>query len=420
MARRKSRERGPSALAVHLHGRRVGVITRLVGDKSIFAFEEEYVEDAGRPVLSLAFQEPSGGLKTDIRPVSTRLLPFFSNLLPEGRLREYLAARAGVKPEREFFLLHGLGADLPGAVRIAAMDADGEPGDDGLGDDGRADDDRNAGMLRFSLAGMQLKFSAIVAARGGLTIPARGVGGHWIVKLPSAGFAAVPENEFVMMELARRVGIPVPRARLVDVQDIDGLPEDVGEMAGKALAVERFDRQADGTRVHIEDFAQVFGVYPEDKYNRHSYANIASVLWAVAGPEAVDDFMARLVFSVLIGNADMHLKNWSLIYRDARTPALAPAYDMVATLPYLPNGSLALSLGGSKDIGAVVPEQIRRFADRGRLAANPLWRIVEETVERTLAGWRVHDVKEMLPDKMRAGLQRHIEKVARKSTGKFD
>ena len=324
-------------------------------------------------------------------------------------------ARAGVKPEREFFLLHALGADLPGAVRVSALDGEEDadaPAAGGNGDDAGTG---TGGALRFSLAGVQMKFSAIAEAKGGLTIPAEGRGGHWIVKLPSLQFAAVPENEFVMMELARRVGIPVPRVRLVDVRDIAGLPADVGDRtgkAGKALAVERFDRRADGTRVHIEDFAQVFGVYPKDKYEGHSYADIASVLWEMAGAEAMDGFVARLVFSVLIGNADMHLKNWSLIYRDARTPALAPAYDLVATLPYLPNDRLALRLGGSRHIDAVTREQMRRFADRGGLAAHALWRIVEETIERTLEGWRKHDAKEMLPGEMRVFLERHIEKAA--------
>ena len=69
-------------------------------------------------------------------------------------------------------------------------------------------------MLRFSLAGVQLKFSAMGDARGGLTIPARGVGGDWIVKLPSLQFPGVPENEFSMMTLARAVGISVPVVKL--------------------------------------------------------------------------------------------------------------------------------------------------------------------------------------------------------------
>ena len=262
---------------------------------------------------------------------------------------------------------------------------------------------------------MQLKFSALAEASGGLTIPVNGVGGQWIVKLPSMKFAAVPENEFVMMQLARQVGIAVPAVRLVHVEDIAGLPKDVGDMADKALAVQRFDRLDDGTRVHIEDFAQIFGIYAQDKYEGHSYASIAAVLWAACGAQAASEFVARLVFSVLIGNTDMHLKNWSLLYADQRTPALAPAYDLVSTLPYLPRDRLALSLGGSKDISVVSREQIRRFAERSGLAANQLWQLVEETIERTVEGWRRHDAKALLPDHIRNFLDQHIEKVAHNS-----
>ena len=405
------RNNEPSALAAHLNGRRIGIITRLAGERNLFAFDEAYIEDPDRPTLSLSFKAASGGLVTDVRPFRTRVPPFFSNLLPEGRLREYLAARANVKPVREFFLVHALGADLPGAVTI--MPTGAEAGDD---DHGHADDADHghdySGALRFSLAGVQLKFSAIMEAAGGLTVPANGIGGSWIVKLPSAQLPAVPENEFVMMELARRIGIPVPQIKLVPVEGIAGLPADAGDMGGNALAVERFDRLPKGGRVHIEDFAQVFGLFPEHKYERRSYANIAAVLWVEAGEEAVNDFMRRLIFSVLIGNADMHLKNWSLIYRDGRAPALSPAYDFVATLPYLPKDRLALTFGGSKDINEVTQAQIRHFADKAGLAVSPLWRIVEETVEQTVETWRGHNAKEMLPDNIRTAIDRHLEHVA--------
>jgi len=97
-------------------------------------------------------------------------------------------------------------------------------------------------VLRFSLAGVQLKFSAILEAAGGLTIPADGMGGSWIFKLPSAQYPAVPENELATLALARAVGIRVPESRLVPVDEIQGLPRDAGPWRGQALAVERFDR----------------------------------------------------------------------------------------------------------------------------------------------------------------------------------
>jgi serine/threonine-protein kinase HipA len=403
-----------NALAVRLHGRQIGVINRLAGDRQIFAFEQSYIDDPQRPTLSLSFKGRTGGLVTALRPVPRRVPPFFSNLLPEGHLREYLAKLADVNPEREFFLLAVLGADLPGALVIEPLEGDVKEDDahhDGT--DADRDDDRpREAVLRFSLAGVQLKFSAVMEASGGLTIPAGGMGGSWIVKLPSARFAAVPENEFAMLELARRVGIVVPDNRLVEMSEIKGLPEETRAPGSKALAVQRFDRATRGAPVHMEDFSQVFGQYPNDKYRHRSYANIASVLWAEADEDGVAEFVRRLVFSVVIGNADMHLKNWSLLYPDQRKPVLSPGYDFVATLPYIPNDTLALSFGGSRSLSEITPDQMRRFADTARIPASPLWRIAVETAERAAAAWKGLEQADLLPKDLRASIDKQILRVA--------
>jgi len=398
-----------NALSVRLHEKHIGAITRLAGDRQFFAFEQDYIDDQKRPTLSLSFKGSTGGLVTDTRPTGRRVPPFFSNLLPEGHLREYLAKRADVNPEREFFLLAVLGADLPGALVITPMEG-GEPPADA-----QHDDDHGHGgeqPLRFSLAGVQLKFSALMEASGGLTIPADGMGGSWIVKLPYARYQAVPENEFTMLELARRVGIAVPENKLVDISTIKGLPEQAHTAEGKALAVKRFDRLPDGKPVHMEDFAQVFGEFPNDKYKHRSYANIAAVLWAEIGEGAVEEFVRRLVFSVLIGNADMHLKNWSLLYPDQRTPALSPGYDFVATLPYIPGDKLGLSFGGSRSLSEITQDQMRRFADTARIPASPLWQIAADTAGRTAEAWKTLEQADLLPKDLRASIENQILGVA--------
>jgi len=406
-----------NALSVRLHGKQIGVINRLAGDRQIFAFDEDYIDDHERPTLSLSFKGRTGGLVTSVRPVTRRVPPFFSNLLPEGHLREYLAKLAGVNPEREFFLLAVLGADLPGALVITPLEGQEQEEDRHDEDDAdhdRRDDRRREPILRFSLAGVQLKFSAVTEASGGLTIPAGGMGGSWIVKLPSERFAAVPENEFAMLELARRVGIGVPDNLLVEAADIKGLPEEARAPGAKALAVARFDRVPGGAPVHMEDFAQVFGQYPNDRYRFRSYSNIAAVLWAEIGEDAVLEFVRRLVFSVLIGNADMHLKNWSLLYPDQRKPVLSPGYDFVATLPYLPNDLLALSFGGSRSLAEITPDQMRRFADAARIPASPLWQIAVETAEHTTTAWAKLEHADLLPSDLRAAINKQILGVAAK------
>ena len=77
------------------------------------------------------------------------------------------------------------------------------------------------------------------------------------------------------------------------------------------------------------------------------------MVWTLTGEKGLVDFIRRLVFSIKIGNGDMHLKNWSFIYTDGKKPQLAHAYDFVSTVPYIPNDSLALSLAETKDMGGI-------------------------------------------------------------------
>ena len=143
-----------STLNVLLYGKLIGTITDVGGDRSLFAFTQEYIEDVNRPILSLGFKDTLGELITDFNATQTKLIPFFSNLLPEGEMRNYLGERAGVNPDREFFLLWVLGQDLSGAVTVEPADGEAlppnvnEPTDD--------EEAQKEGALRFSLAGVQL------------------------------------------------------------------------------------------------------------------------------------------------------------------------------------------------------------------------------------------------------------------------
>lgn len=394
-------------LDVRLGDTKVGALTYLGNETTIFTFDQSYVHsDRDRPTLSLSFKAAGGGLVEQTRPTRVRLPPFFSNLLPEAHLRAYVAARGSVHPDREFFLIWLLGEDLPGAIEIRAADGTLPPPEDEISAAAAA-----GAPLRFSLAGVQLKFSALMETAKGLTVPARGVGGDWIVKLPSPRFEAVPELEYAMMTLAGRVGIDVPEVRLVDTREIAGLPSDLPEAFGRSLAVRRFDRPRAGERIHSEDFAQVFGVYPEHKYRRASYGNLARVLWLEAGEHAVLEFTRRLVFNVLIGNADAHLKNWSLIYPDGRTPRLAPAYDLVATIPYIAEDRLALSLAETKGFADVDLERFRRLAVRAGLPVRLVVQAARETAERVRDAWRGHEPIRAVPAWIRDRIDAHLAAV---------
>jgi len=109
-----------------------------------------------------------------------------------------------VKPEREFFLSAGLGADLSGAVIVDPINGSNHDDRQHQHDD---EDQQQKGVLRFSFAGVQLKFSAVMEAAGGLTVPAHGVGRRGFSNCRQHGTPAVPKNEYVMLELARAIGI---------------------------------------------------------------------------------------------------------------------------------------------------------------------------------------------------------------------
>ncbi len=371
-----------SVLDVCLHGKAIGTLTHVGGDRTLFSFTDEYVADENRPTLGLRFKDEYGQLITGFAVRQKRLLPFFSNLLPEGHLRECLARLAGVNQEREFHLLRVLGRDLPGAVTVEPADGGQWPSGPG---GGSAEDagEEDAKALRFSLAGMQLKFSAVHGERAGkgLTIPASGVGGSWIVKLPSPRFEGLPENEYALLALARLVGIDVPEIRLIDVEAVANLPNGIGDLKGQALAIKRFDRTPDRP-VHTEDFAQVFGVYPENKYGKASYRNIATVLGAEVGEAGIEEFIRRLTFCTLTGNADMHLKNWSLIYPDKRTPSLSPAYDLVSTIPCIEDGEAALRFARTKRFDGYTLDELSCLAGRAGLPEKPVLDTALRTVER--------------------------------------
>ena len=89
---------------------------------------------------------------------------------------------------------------------------------------------------------------------------------------------------------------------------------------------------------------------------------------------------------------------------------------IVATLPYISGDKLALTFGGSRNLSEITTDQVRRFADTARLPASPLWKIVMETADRTVAGWAKLAEKDLLSKKMRAVIGDQILSVAKTIT----
>lgn len=163
-------------------------------------------------------------------------------------------------------------------------------------------------------------------------------GGTYIIKPPHAIFDEVVENEDLTMRLARSSGIDVPLSGMIYTKD--------GTLS---YFIRRFDRTPRHTRLPAEDFAQLSGHSRETKYDS-SMEKVASVIEKFCTFPAVEK--ARLfrltIFNFLVGNEDMHLKNFSLITRRGKTE-LSPAYDLLnTTLVLRATEELALPLMGKK------------------------------------------------------------------------
>ncbi|HMU31907.1 MAG TPA: type II toxin-antitoxin system HipA family toxin [Nitrospira sp.] len=361
---------------VYLDTNLVGRLHRR-GDVTRFVFEKSYWLDPDRSVLGIRFEDN----RNEVHQSHLRIPSWFSNLLPEGRLREWVAHARGTSVHREMELLAQVGHDLPGAVRIVqANSLVPIETDDSIENPSIIMPDRSP--WTFSLAGVGLKFSMLHAGDR-LTLPATGEEGDWIVKLPDPNYQLTSVNEFMVMRLAGLSGIEVPEVKLIHRDQLSGLPDKVWTGSETwAYAVRRFDRLSDRSRVHIEDFAQVRGFPPESKY-QGSYETVAALFYRRQDTEALREFSRRLVFNVILGNGDAHLKNWSLIYRNKKIPTISPAYDLVSTFVYRPASEgpekMALHLEKSRRIEKVSLKSFERL-ERRLNAKVGLGDVVRETI----------------------------------------
>ncbi|MGY3610851.1 MULTISPECIES: type II toxin-antitoxin system HipA family toxin [unclassified Bradyrhizobium] len=396
------------SLDITLNNLPIGTLVRTPGDYNAFNLLLSYRTLNNPPIFSLSLRSADGGLRRDPKPVRGALPPFFANLLPEEKLREAMEKHhaASVRPGNDFDLLAALGANLPGAVR--ALPSDGSPVPAGAEGEGKK-------KARFSLAGVQMKLSVMknTGKEGRIALAVGDEQGHYIAKFPSLTHIGLSENEFAILALAEALGMEVPARELVDKTAFAGIPEEFNTMStGKVLLVRRFDRGADGTRVHMEDFAQVFGRYPSEKYTSAAYHNIAVALNSGVSFDSAIEFVRRLALTAITGNGDMHLKNWSLVYPgDGRTPKLAPVYDVLSTIPYIPKDGLALSLAGEKSFKALTPERWRNFANRSRLPEGAVLTAVAETAAAVRDRWSVLPERDVVPAQVLARIDTHIDEM---------
>ena len=385
-------------LKLSLHGRLVGYLAGYRNGRNVLIFSEEFQHDRNRPTFSLITHPTfpkSQALISKLWEQNYRLHPSLSNLLPEGVLRELIAQALKLHVDSEFQILSYLGEDLPGALVAAALDP-GEVPNHILVQLGAAkviefDEsfyERRAHANKFSLAGVQMKFS-MKAKDGRYTLLKEGALGDWIIKTPSTQHKDVPQNEFTAMTLASMAGVNVPDMKLVELNKLDNLPPIKLPDEPYAFAIRRFDRNGD-QRIHMEDFAQVLVKQPSQKYGAANYENIGKVLYQYSGDGLADaqQFARRLLVNILLANGDAHLKNWSLLYTDMRTPRLSPAYDIVTTSVYIDDEKeFALNLNKGKEWYKVNFSHFEAWARKTDIPWNVVKFHLEDTMDKARALW---------------------------------
>jgi serine/threonine-protein kinase HipA len=192
---------------------------------------------------------------------------------------------------------------------------------------------------KMSIQGVQPKLSAILSIKDSVFSLVE-TGGTYILKPPQPIYPLLPENEDLCMKLAATAQIRIPRHGLIHAKD--------GKLT---YFIKRFDRYGRGKKRILEDFAQLSGSTRETKYSS-SMEQVVSIIDAHCSFPVIErmELFRRTLFSYLVGNEDMHLKNFSLLNVDGKV-ALSPAYDMVNTSIYYTGNSpeeLALPLKGKK------------------------------------------------------------------------
>ena len=166
-----------------------------------------------------------------------------------------------------------------------------------------------------------------------------GLWGGYILKPPTTKYKFLPELEDLTMHLAEISGIEVVPHSLIRLS------------SGKLSYITRRIDRSNEIKIHMEDMCQLTERLTEQKYNG-SYEQIGKAIAKYSANPGLDitNFFEQVLFSFLTGNADMHLKNFSLIDNPDMGYVLSPAYDMVASNLIVDDDDeeLALTLNGKK------------------------------------------------------------------------
>ncbi len=232
-----------------------------------------------------------------------------------------------------------------------------------------------------------------------------GLWGEYILKPQSPIWEELPEIEDLTMHLAQLSKIPTADHSLVVLKS--------GE---RAYITKRMDRQS-GKKIHMEDMCQLLGRLTEDKY-KSSHEQIAKEIKRSSSKPGLDlvRFYELTLFGFLTGNADMHLKNFSLI-RQEQGYELAPAYDLVSSALVVEGDDeeLALTLCGKKKrlkvndfysamTSSGMPEKTAENVLNKYQKIGPIW---TEFIEKSFLSERMKEAYKVLIEKKLSQLYRN-------------
>jgi len=212
---------------------------------------------------------------------------------------------------------------------------------------------------KLSISGVQPKLS-LKLNRKKKELEIADIEGEYILKPQTETFPNLPQNEYLCMSIASRLGIDVPPNTLISLKD-------------KTLAyvVKRFDR-IKGEKLHQEDFSQILG--EKNKYDG-SFERIGKKIKEISDIPGLDTqlFFERVLFFFVIGNGDAHLKNFSITYNKKARKRLSPAYDIVSSKLVIPDEEdLALTLNGKKN--NINKNDFEKFAETLKIATRVSYR----------------------------------------------
>lgn len=303
--------------------------------------------------------------------------PFFAGVLPEEGPRRQIAAILGVSERNDFAILERIGGECAGAICLLPAGT-ALPEDDAQPRHPLTATELNeiiaelprrpllAGRegLRLSLAGAQGKLPVILD-QGSFFLPLGSSASTHIIKPEPERFPGLVAAEVFCMTLAKAVGLAVPDLSRLTIA------------SRPCLLIKRYDRTIDsnGTvrRIHQEDFCQAMGYPPERKYQQEGGPLLRDCIamlrsWSSVPILDIRDFLNAVIFNMLVGNADAHGKNYSLLYHNG-TRRLAPSYDIVCTLAW-PELSKrpAMKIGQCDSIDTITPVHWRKMAQEASLS----------------------------------------------------